>query len=236
MNRQGRIAPKGCEGLNCQLYSEAYGGKPPISNGIHIHVARNVSLPDRPLPSPQDVEALQNELFHYRCYNRDLVLASVFSPAGLASDMASIVRPLGAAIVDDVDLQQRVVELLAEQDEQARVDRASAREGMVLRAVLSYCHQSDRQQVLAKEIATTLNQIYRDEGESTKLSSESVGHVLKNIGLYTRRLGSSGRGLLLDKPTQASVHQLSFQYDVLPKVPECGNCYKFQPAQSQGVM
>jgi len=220
----------------CIYIERDYGEQPPISNGIHIHVARNVSLPDRSLPSPQDVEALQNQMFRYRCYNRELVFASVFSPAGLTSDMASVARPLGAAIVDDVELQQRVVELLAEQNEQARIDRATAREGMVLRAVLSYCHQSDRQQVLAKEIAVTLNQMYRDEGESTKFSSESVGHVLKNIGLYTRRLGSSGRGLLLDKSTQASIHQLSFHYDVPPKVPECGNCHKLQTAQSEGVM
>lgn len=220
----------------CIYIEQDSGRQPSKSNEIHFYVASNFSLSNRSLPSAEDVEAFQNQLFHYRCYNRDLVLASGFSPVGLTSDMASVARSLGAAIVDDVDLQRGVLELLTAQNEQVRVDRANAREGMVLRAVLSYCHQSNRQQVLAKEIAITVNEMYRDEGESTKFSSESVGHVLKNIGLYTRRLSSSGRGLLLDKSTQISVHQLSFQYDVLPREPECGNCQKLQTGQSREVM
>ncbi len=106
---------------------------------------------------------------------------------------------------------------------------------MVLRAVLFHCHQSD-QEVFAPEIATTVNRIYREEGESLKVSSETVGHVLKSLGLYSRRLGGGGRGLMLDKPSQVQAHELSHAYEVLPAVPDCGYCHRLQLPQSEQVV
>jgi hypothetical protein len=102
-------------------------------------------------------------------------------------------RGTGAVMVHDLELQSGIIELLKERDEQSRVDRASGQDGTVLKAVLWHCHQPDQQQVFAHEIAATANQIYSEEGESLKISSETVGHVLKNLGLYTRRLGNAGR-------------------------------------------
>src|SRR5207248_6720451 len=47
----------------------------------------------------------------------------------------------------------------------------------------------------------TANRFYAEDGESLKVSSETVGHVLKYLGLYSRRLGNAGRGLIFDKAT-----------------------------------
>ncbi|MGB8062406.1 MAG: hypothetical protein WCF26_10960 [Candidatus Sulfotelmatobacter sp.] len=60
-----------------------------------------------------------------------------------------------------------------------------------------------------------------------KLTAEKVGHTLKRLGLYTRR-DTKGRGLVLDKPTQIRVHQLSLEYDVLPVVLQRGYCHELQ--------
>lgn len=100
-------------------------------------------------------------------------------------------------------------------------------------------HRPDQQQVLAREIAATANQIYSEEGESLKISSETVGHVLKNLGLYTRRLGNAGRGLVLDKVTQSRAHELGYANEVLPDsagVPPCGYCHKLQVPETQEVV
>ena len=107
---------------------------------------------------------------------------------------------------------------------------------MVLRAVLFHCHQSDQQQVFAREISATVNRLYREEGESLKVGSETVGHVLKSIGLYSRRLGNGGRGLMLDKSTQSKAHELSHAYEVLPEVPACGYCHKLQVPESKEIV
>jgi hypothetical protein len=109
----------------------------------------------------------------------------------------------------------------------------------VLKALLWHCHQPDQQQVFVREIAGTANRIYGEEGESLKISNETAGHVLKNLGLYTRRLGSAGRGLMLDKDTQSRAHELSYANEVLPDsagTPACVYCHKLQLPQAQEVV
>lgn len=204
--------------------------------GIHVNVTSGVLLLGHRVPTDESVQELQNQLFFYRACNRDLVEVSRFRASGLLPELCAVARQLGAAIVDDAELQKGIIELLQEQDEQARVDRAGGLKGVILKAVLFHCHQSDEQQVFAGEIADTVNRIYVDEGESRKVSSETVGHVLKDLGLYSRRLGSAGRGLILDRSTQLRAHKLSSAYEVLPNLPHCGYCHELQVLQSEDVM
>jgi len=49
-------------------------------------------------------------------------------------------------------------------------------------------------------------------GERLHYSAETIGHRLKKVGLATRRLGKSGRRLVLDLATLTQVHQLSLMY------------------------
>ena len=96
-----------------------------------------------------------------------------------------------------------------------------------------------RRAMEVREIAATANEIYREDGESLKISNETVGHVLKNLGLYTRRLGNSGRGLRLDRAIQTRAHELSHANNVLPDVagaPACGHCHKLQLLEAQEVV
>ncbi len=154
-----------------------------------------------------------------------------FRPEGAAS-----VQALWAALVSEPDLKRGVMESLQERDEQSRVDIASSRNGVVLRAVLFYCHQTDKQKVHVREIAEAASGICREEGESLRISSEKAGFVLKDLGLYTRRLGSTGRGLILDKSTQSQVHRLAYAYDVLPSEPCCGYCQSLQTTQPEELV
>jgi hypothetical protein len=209
------------------------------SNSIHIHVGENSLGVLYAPPTESTVEKFQNRLLYYRLLGHDRVAASNFRVAGFRPEVCAIAQVLGASIVGDPELQRGIIELLKERDEQARVDRAGGQNGVVLRAVLRHCHQPDRQQVLVREIATTANDIYEEEEETLKISNETVGHVLKSLGLYTRRLGNVGRGLMLDKATQSRVHELSRACEVLPDgsgVPACGHCYKLQLPEAQEVV
>ena len=69
-----------------------------------------------------------------------------------------------------------------------------------------------------------MNRIYGEEGESLKISNETVGHVLKNLGLYTRRLGNTGRGLVPDKVTRPRAHELGHANQILPENVEAVIC------------
>jgi len=221
-----------CYTARCIYLGEDYSQQVLVPDGIHVHLARNAVSARAPVPGDGDAQDLQNKLFRYRVFNRELVQSSMFkASSGLQPELRAVAQQLGAAIVDDTGLQKRVTQLLQGQNEQARVDRAYGLGALVLRAVLFHCHQPDLQQVFVRDVAITVNDIYRTEGESLKVSNETVGHVLKNLGLYTRRLGSAGRGLKLDKATRSLAHKLGDANEVLPdssELPACGYCHHLQ--------
>jgi hypothetical protein len=225
----------------CMYIGEAANSQLSMPNSIHIHVGGNSRRSLFPLPTNDVIQDFQNRLLCYRILRHDDVAASKFRVPGFQfrPEVAAMAQVLGASIVKDLELQHGVIELLKEWDEQSRVDRASGQDAMVLKAVLWHCHQSDQQQLFVREIAATANRIYGDEGESLKITNETVGHLLTNLGLYTRRLGNAGRGLVLDKATQARVHELSYANEVItdsPESPACGHCYKMQVQETQEVV
>jgi hypothetical protein len=196
--------------------------------GIHVHIAARRVYRAAGITLMADTQLLQNQLFRYRCMNHDLVGFDDFEPRTLSPEASAVALQLGAAIIDDRALQQGILDLVKEKDEQDRADRTMAVSAMVLKAVLHHCHEGEQQRVHVRELAATVNNLYRNEGESTKLSNERLGHVLKNLGLYTRRLNSAGRGLVLDSATRIRAHELSYVNEVLPEVPLCGHCQILQ--------
>jgi hypothetical protein len=165
----------------------------------------------------------------------DLVIASKFHvpESQFRPEVAAIAQVLGSALVSEPHLRRGIKELLQARDEQSQVDSANSLDGVVLRAVLSYCHLENQERVFVREIAEAANGIYRAEGESLRISSETTGHVLKNLGLYSRRLGNAGRGLVLDKATLSQAHRLAYGFDVLPPEPSCGYCHTLQTQQTE---
>jgi hypothetical protein len=176
----------------CVYIGEAANSQLSMPNSIHIHVGGNSRRSLSPLPTNDVIQDFQNRLLFYRILRHDDVAASKFRVPGFQfrPEVSAMAQVLGASIVNDLELQHGIIELLKERDEQSRVDRASVQDGMALKAVLWHCHQSDQQQLFVREIAATANRIYSEEGESLKISNETVGHVLKNLGLYIGRFSS----------------------------------------------
>jgi hypothetical protein len=205
------------------------------SNSVHIHLGGGALKPGHSLPTKNEITSFQNRLLGYRLLNRDKVAAASFCGSGLHPEINAVADVLAAAIVDDVALQQGIVEVLTDRDAQARVDRSTGVDGLVVRSVLFHCHQNDQQRFV-REIAATTNRFYAEEGESLTVSNEKVGHVLKQLGLYSRRLGNAGRGLMFDKATQSHAHRLGQGYDVLTVEPTCTFCHELQPPQSEELV
>ncbi|MGC1421499.1 MAG: hypothetical protein WA354_12615 [Terracidiphilus sp.] len=95
---------------------------------------------------------------------------------------------------------------------------------MTLEATLNLCHQ-DKAQVLVGEIATEVNRLQKDHGECVTYSAEKVGHLLKKLGLYTRRLGDAGRGLVMDLATRTRIHKVAAVYSCVGLVVEENNLH-----------
>jgi hypothetical protein len=220
----------------CVYVGEDVGEGIKTSSSIRVHVGGKIGTPFQPPPTEDVVRHFQNRLLAYRLLNRDQVTNSKFRISGFRPEASAIGEALGATIVDDPELQGGITLLLKAHDEQSRVDRASGSAGMVLRALLFHCHEQREPQVFVHEIAATLNRIAGQEGEVIHLSSEKVGHILKNLGLYSQRLGSNGKGLLLEKATQIRVHRLCQAYDVLAPAPACSFCQNLQNAESDVVI
>lgn len=221
----------------CVYVGEPYDAKH-ADNGLYIHLGRNSPSAKVAYPSAEETQHLQNQLFTYRSFYRDRFGQQVVQVSGddeLLLQLDMIAYRLCSVIFEDCELQERLVELLKTQNEQNRADGASGIEATVLKSVLSHCHENESQ-TYVRDIAATANRIWLEQGETSKLTNEKVGHVLKKLGLYSRRLNSQGRGLALDKAQQLRVHELAFEYDVLPVVPQCGHCHNQQAPPSKEVM
>jgi len=199
--------------------------------GLHIHLGRNAPVPVRPYRSSAAIERLQSRLLSYRAFNRERADFLEVAPGELQPEFDLIARRLGAVIINDSALQRRLVELLKGWSEDVRAERAGGIDGAVLTAVLNFAHGNDRQPYV-REIAVATNEIRFEQGEPSKLSCEKIGHLLRKLGLHTHR-DMNGRKLVFDQSTQLLVHQLCFEYDVLPAAPECGYCHKLQTAESE---
>jgi hypothetical protein len=220
----------------CIYVGDGFKDAPAMSDSVHINLTGNALTPRHSAPTDGEITSLQNRLFSYRLLNHDKVAAANFRVSGFRPEISVVADVLAAAIVDDMELQGGVIEVLKDRDEQSRADRATGVNGLVLQAVLFHCHQKDQEKLFVREIAATANRLYAEDGESLKISSETVGHVLKKLGLYTRRLGNAGRGLMFDKATQSHAHSLGHGYDVLTIEPSCEYCHQLQQSQLKEVV
>lgn len=220
----------------CVYVDEVSKSDPVLKTSFSVHVESNSWRSQSLLASPENAQDLQNRLFSYRLISHDKVARSNFRVSGFRPEFCAIAEVLGAVIVDNIELQKGIIELMGERDKQSRVDRSSGLHGMVVRAVLLHCHENEDSKLFVRQIAETVNQLYQEEGESSEVNSETVGHILKSLGLFTQRLGSSGRGLLLQKSIHAQTHRLGAAYDVLPEEPACGYCNDIKKTQSEELV
>jgi len=153
---------------------------------------------------------------------------SEFDAPQLAFPTREIARALGDCIVEDHELQSRVVALLEEQDEDARVRRTTTFEAVIIEAALLFCHEKKKREwAYVGEFATVSNAILEGRGEQIKLEPRAVGDILRAVGLFTRRLGRAGRGVLLVNEIRQKIHQLAWRFGVRSiddGVDRCGFC------------
>jgi hypothetical protein len=205
---------------------------------IHVELTLNSESAPRSsrLPSWQEVLTLQDRLFNYRMACSARVVNSDFDVA-FTPDIRAVAQVFGACILDDPKLRAELVPLLAPHHEQ-RLRRRSDLESTVLQALLLHCHE-EKDKIFVREITKTVNQIHKDRGERLEATAEQVGHKLKSLGLFTRRLGSAGRGLELDQQTQALVHERAEAQQLLSPDEtdeECQHCQKLQVIPEAGIM
>ena len=119
--------------------------------------------------------------------------------------------PSGVAWWTRLNCRSELVALLRPQHQQQIADRSNSVEALVAGAALALCHQG-KDEIYVKEIAAEVNRLLVARGETMQLSPEKVGHKLKKVGLFTRRLSPAGNGLSLDQATRIRLHEVARAY------------------------
>jgi hypothetical protein len=184
-----------------------------IQHSIYVD-ATVPSLADGPVPDHLvrgKTDGLRKRIGEYRTRHLARVRSLEFNPRGLSGEARVIANALGSCIVDTPQLQSQLVALLKPQAWQRIADRSESDEALVLAAVIALCNQ-DKGHLFAKEIGAEVNRLLSDRGETRLVTPEKVGHTLKKLGLFTRRLSHAGNGLILDQPTRKRLRELAAAY------------------------
>lgn len=202
--------------LSCSRASAIYAGEDPetptILNSLRIHItASSAGLTSSPATLQTSMERLHGHLKVYRERNLGVVEDSAWMSSGFSPEMEAVASELGRCIVDAPELQERLVALLSTHDDQLVSDRSDTPEAVLLESVLVLIHQG-KSKFLVREIAEEFTRIQRARGERLVYSPERIGHLLKKVGLFTRRLGKDGRGLVMDLATVRRAHELAAMY------------------------
>jgi hypothetical protein len=224
--------------LYCAGSRAVYIGEDPefkrIQHSLCIDVTTSPHV-DPTIPSqswPETIGSLRNRLVEYRDRNLGRVRSLGFHPRGLSSEAHAIANALGSCAVDAPQLQLELVSLLRPQNQQQIADRSSRVEALVAGAALALCHLG-KEEIYVKEIAAEVNRLLVARGETMQLTPERVGHKLKKVGLFTRRLSQAGNGLTLDQATRSRVHEVARAYMGEDSMPDTENLHCQQCSQNE---
>jgi hypothetical protein len=215
---RGYLVPRKKDGYPtyaCDFYGSKaiYMGEDPsmksmLQNFIHINASPTPGVESKhALPISDDVtQGIQNQLLRYRIRNLPEVVKSDFCASGLSAEANAIATALGKSIVDAPEIQGEIVSLLEPHSEQQMAERQDSLVMFAVGATLSLCHQG-KTQILVRDVASEANRMLKGRGERLQIRAEKMGHLLKKVGLRTRRLGAAGNGLVLDHVTQVGYSQ-----------------------------
>jgi hypothetical protein len=160
----------------------------------------------------ESARKLRGKLLRYREVNLTKVRNSQFDAPDFASPMREIASWFGRCIVDDSDLQRRLLIVFEPQDHDVRMRLTDSIEAVVIEAVLFLSHEVKRRQARVGEIATIANGILRGRGEHIELDPRAVGNYMRALGLFSRRLGAAGRGIRFTIEIRRTIHELAQAY------------------------
>lgn len=210
--RNGRLVDLSCAKVICSeepLYAGA------VADGfIEIPVTPSGEpLPILDLRAQQQIaDEFQPKLLMFRLKNYQQVARSEFDVAEFAPPVRGLARSLGACVSHEPELQGGIVLLLKELNELVLSERAIDLNAIVVEAMLSFCHEEKKESLHVGEITACVNKILEQCGELLEMKPRTVGHKLKALGLSTRRLDASGRGVLLLDKVRERIHKLAVAY------------------------
>jgi hypothetical protein len=173
----------------------------------------------------QIVAEFQPKLEMFRLKNYSVVRESIFDVPEISSGARDLARCLGGAVASDTELQEQLRPLLKEQDAQPVYgDSAKELRWVVIEALLSCSHQSQKTQIGVAELTTTINRTLERRGELLVMNPRAVGNILRALGFSTQRLTAIQRGIILLNSVRLRIHQLASKYNLLEAGSRSNDC------------
>jgi hypothetical protein len=206
-----------------------------IRHSIHIHITpTNAAPPVRPERLQETIDRLPIHLDQYRQSNLDYVRHWTWIPPDLPSETMAIATAFGRGIVNTPYLRRKLPALLKAQGREQLSQRSGTTEALVVEATLVLSRQ-ERERVFTSEIAAEANRLLELRGERQKLSPETVGRRLRNLGLRPHHLTNAGNGLTFDKATVTEIQRLAAMYVEEDLLSETENLPRPQTAENKKV-
>jgi hypothetical protein len=179
----------------------------------------------------QIADEFQRKLLQYRLTNFAKVRTPELDVSELADSVQDVARAFASCVADDAELRDGVVGFLRERDQDVYRDASTDFVSAILEGLLFYCHSQGRSQVLAGELADTVNTLWAKRGEGRKTSPESVGWKLRALNLRTEPIDGAGKGLRLTESVRTLIHDSARAYRI-PTLRRAvqGDCRHCKPA------
>ncbi|MFZ0637515.1 MAG: hypothetical protein WA755_00275 [Candidatus Acidiferrales bacterium] len=158
-------------------------------------------------------DEFQGKMLAYRCRNISTVRESRFELSGFASGTRILSRVFGSCIVDAPEIQAGLEGLLQVQEDHDRVGRWTDLRCVAVEALLYHCHVEQKEKIYVGKATSTASAILSGRGETTLLSPEKFGRVLRFLGLAPQR-DNKGFGISLTDRVRRRIHELARDYDV----------------------
>lgn len=156
----------------------------------------------------------QAKLLNYRLSNLAKVHTPKFDLTQFTPCVRDLAYSLGACIVEDDQLQAEIVTLLKPLDSETRVGHASTLDAIVLEALLAHCHAHTGKFCAVMEVMRDVNTLLTGRAEALTVSPESIGWVLRGLGLHTDFVPGGRKGLILTQDVREQIHNLAARYGV----------------------
>ena len=187
----------------------------------------------------QDIaNRLQPKLLMYRLKNFRRIGQSRVDFPNFVQPLREVAGCLANCVPDMPEVQTEMTSLLEERNRQVQSDCEIDPNLIVLQAMLSFCHQANRNSVRVAEVAGAVNAILEQEGEMFELSPKAVGGKLELLGLNTKRIDAKSRGMLLTDARRQLIHKRAWDCGVaearnLQRCEYCQRCAQLEEERAQ---
>lgn len=161
-------------------------------------------------------DTFQPKLLTYRRENFAKACDLRFDASKLSNSVRPLAHTLAAATPADADLRAEVLDLLRDEDQEARSRKWVDPNTILIESVLFHSSEAFGRDVYVGDLARTAQEIVRRRGEDVEVDPGAIGKRLKMLGFKTETRDAKGVRLHLSEQVRQQAQRLAHEF----KIPE----------------